>query len=289
MRACTRATASRCIRTQKMPVHVKRTIVDYAQRIGVELGIKGLYNIQFVIDKENRVYVLEVNPRASRTVPVLSKITGVPMVAAATRIMLGETLADLGMKPGLHPESKLVTVKAPVFSFSKLTTVDIFLGPEMKSTGEVMGTDTTFPAALKKAFVASGMRTPAKDKPILFSITDRDKEESLLAFARQMISMGFTVAATEGTHTTFAANGIECRLIPHNSAVRAIKEHEISMVINTPTRGKLLDRLGFILRRTSMEFNVPCVTSMDTLGALLSVMTAKDIADIHHIPHCTNT
>ena len=267
---------------QNMPVHVKRTIVDYAQRIGVELGIKGLYNIQFVIDKENRVYVLEVNPRASRTVPVLSKITGVPMVAAATRIMMGETLSSMGMAPGLHPESKLITVKAPVFSFSKLTTVDIFLGPEMKSTGEVMGTDITFLAALKKAFVASGMHTPRPDKPILFSITDRDKEESLV-FARQMISMGFTVAATEGTHATFAAGGIDCQLIPHDDAVRAIKEHEISMVINTPTRGKLLDRLGFILRRTSMEFNVPCITSMDTLGALLSVMTAKEI-NVHHIP-----
>ena len=267
---------------QNMPVHVKRTIADYAQRIGVELGIRGLYNIQFVIDKENRVYVLEVNPRASRTVPILSKITGVPMVAAATIIMMGETLRSLGMKPGLHRESKLITVKAPVFSFSKLTTVDIFLGPEMKSTGEVMGTDTTYLAALKKAFVASGMRPPRPDKPILFSITDRDKEESM-AFARQMISMGFAVAATEGTHATFAADGIDCRLIPHDDAVRAIKEHEISMVINTPTRGKLLDRLGFILRRTSMEFNVPCITSMDTLGALLSVMAAKDL-DVHHIP-----
>ncbi len=267
---------------QNMAVHVKRTIVDYAQRIGVELGIQGLYNIQFVIDKENRVYVLEVNPRASRTVPVLSKISGVPMVAAATRIMMGETLADMGMKPGLRPESQLITVKAPVFSFSKLTTVDIFLGPEMKSTGEVMGTDTTYLAALKKAFVASGTRVPRKDLPILFSITDRDKEEAIV-FARQMLGMGFVVAATDGTHANFAAGGIDCQLIPHDDAVRAIKEREISMVINTPTRGKLLDRLGFILRRTSMEFNVPCVTSMDTLGALLSVMTAKDI-EIHHIP-----
>jgi len=203
-------------------------------------------------------------------------------VAAATRIMLGETLSGMGMAPGLHPESRLITVKAPVFSFSKLTTVDIFLGPEMKSTGEVMGTDTTFLAALKKAFVASGMKPPRKDKPILFSITDRDKEEALM-YARQMLSMGFEIAATEGTHATFAAHGIDCRLIPHEDAVAALKEREISMVINTPTRGKLLDRIGFILRRTSMEFNVPCITSMDTLAALLSVMTAQDIRE-HYIP-----
>jgi carbamoyl-phosphate synthase large subunit len=267
---------------QTMSEQTKRTIVDYAMRIGLELGIKGLYNIQFVIDKENRVYVLEVNPRASRTVPILSKITGVPMVATATRIMMGETLSGMGMKPGLYPESKLITVKAPVFSFSKLTTVDIFLGPEMKSTGEVMGTDTTFLAALKKAFVASGVRPPRKDKPILFSITDRDKEEALES-ARQMIGMGFAVAGTEGTHAHFMAHGIDCRLIPHDDAIRALKEHELSMVINTPTRGKLLDRLGFILRRTAMEFNVPCVTSMDTLCALLSVMTAGDIHE-RHIP-----
>ena len=136
--------------TQKLDADVKRTIVDYAQHIGVELGIKGLYNIQFVVDEAGKVYVLEVNPRASRTVPILSKVTGVPMVAAATRIMLGETLSGMAYAPGLYPESRLVTVKAPVFSFSKLTTVDIFLGPEMKSTGEVMGTDETYLAALKR-------------------------------------------------------------------------------------------------------------------------------------------
>ncbi|NLT98275.1 MAG: ATP-grasp domain-containing protein, partial [Christensenellaceae bacterium] len=267
---------------QTLSDEVKHTIVDYAMRIGVELGLRGLYNIQFVIDRDSRVYVLEVNPRASRTVPILSKVTGVPMVAAATRIMLGETLSGMGMAPGLHPESRLITVKAPVFSFSKLTKVDVFLGPEMKSTGEVMGTDTTFLAALKKAFVASGMRPPRSDKPILFSITDRDKEEAQ-GFARQMLGMGFDIAATDGTHAAFAANGIRCRLVPHEDVVRALKEREISMVINTPTRGKLLDRLGFIIRRTAIEFNIPCITSMDTLAALLSVMTAQDIKE-HCIP-----
>ena len=260
----------------------KQTVVDYAIRIGRELGIKGLFNIQFVIDASGDVYVLEVNPRASRTVPILSKVTGVPMVGTATRIMMGETLKHMGYMTGLYKESRLITVKAPVFSFSKLTTVDIFLGPEMKSTGEVMGTDLTFLAALKKAFVASGVRPPRADLPILFSITDRDKQEAK-EFAQQMIEMGFMIAATDQTHAYFSASGIDCRLIRKNDVIKALKDGDVSMVINTPTRGKQPDRLGFVLRRTSMEFNVPCITSMDTLKALLSVMSADNIIE-HNIP-----
>lgn len=268
--------------SQNIAPETKKTIVDYAIRIGLELGIKGLYNIQFVIDSEGQVYVLEVNPRASRTVPILSKITGVPMVSLATRIMMGEMLNGMGYQTGLHEESRLITVKAPVFSFSKLTTVDIFLGPEMKSTGEVMGTDLTYLAALKKAFVASGVKPPKADKPILFSITDRDKEEAIV-FARQMKQMGFAIACTDKTYGYFAAEGLDCKLVSKDDVVLALKDKKISMVINTPTRGKLSDRLGFLLRRTAMEFNVPCITSMDTLGAMLSVMTAESIEE-HHIP-----
>ncbi len=268
--------------SQNIAPETKQTIVDYAIRIGLELGIKGLYNIQFVIDSEGQVYVLEVNPRASRTVPILSKITGVPMVSLATRIMMGEMLNGMGYQTGLHEESRLITVKAPVFSFSKLTTVDIFLGPEMKSTGEVMGTDLTYLAALKKAFVASGVKPPKADKPILFSITDRDKEEAIV-FARQMKQMGFAIACTDKTYGYFAAEGLDCKLVSKDDVVLALKDKKISMVINTPTRGKLSDRLGFLLRRTAMEFNVPCITSMDTLGAMLSVMTAENIEE-HHIP-----
>ncbi len=268
--------------SQNIAPETKQTIVDYAIRIGLELGIKGLYNIQFVIDSEGQVYVLEVNPRASRTVPILSKITGVPMVSLATRIMMGEMLNGMGYQTGLHEESRLITVKAPVFSFSKLTTVDIFLGPEMKSTGEVMGTDLTYLAALKKAFVASGVKPPKADKPILFSITDRDKEEAIV-FARQMKQMGFAIGCTDKTYGYFAAEGLDCKLVSKDDVVLALKDKKISMVINTPTRGKLSDRLGFLLRRTAMEFNVPCITSMDTLGAMLSVMTAESIEE-HHIP-----
>ena len=241
-----------------------------------------MFNIQFVVDESGQIFVLEVNPRASRTVPILSKVTGVPMVGAATRVMMGATLQSMGYYTGLYPESKLITVKAPVFSFSKLTTVDIFLGPEMKSTGEVMGTDTTYLAALKKAFVASGIKPPRTDLPILFSITDRDKREAV-EFARKMISMGFRIACTDQTYEYFLINGIACSLIYKNDVIRVLKDGKISMVINTPTRGKQPDRLGFVLRRTTMEFNVPCITSMDTLKALLDVMTAEEIEE-HHIP-----
>jgi carbamoyl-phosphate synthase large subunit len=268
--------------TQTLAPETKRTIVDYAVRIGIELGIKGLYNIQFVIDREGGVYVLEVNPRASRTVPILSKVTGVPMVRLATRIMMGEALIGMGYGTGFYKESKLVTVKAPVFSFSKLTTVDIFLGPEMKSTGEVMGTDTTFLAALKKAFAASGIRPPQKGKPVLFSITDRDKHEASEC-ARQMIDLGFSVACTDFTYESFSELGVKCSLISKRNVIKALKNREVSMVINTPTRGKQQARLGFVLRRTAMEFNVPCITSMDTLKALLSVMSAEHIEE-HYIP-----
>ncbi len=268
--------------TQTLSKKTKDTIVDYTIRIGKELGIKGLFNIQFIIDSNDDVYVLEVNPRASRTVPILSKVTGVPMVTAATRIMMGESLADTGYKTGLQKESNLITVKAPVFSFSKLTTVDIFLGPEMKSTGEVMGTDITYLAALRKAFVASGIKMPDKEKPVLFSITPRDIEESLSS-AQMMIGMGFDIAGTDGTCAYFRQHGLRCMLIKKEDVVVAIKNHRVSMVVNTPTRGKLKDRLGFILRRTTMEWDVPCITSLDTLHALLSVMDETNIEQ-HHIP-----
>ncbi len=268
--------------TQKLSANAKQTVVKYAEQIGKELGIKGLYNIQFVIDKEDNVYVLEVNPRASRTVPILSKVTGVPMVSAATRVMTGETLKSQGFGTGLYKESRLVTVKAPVFSFSKLTTVDIFLGPEMKSTGEVMGTDTTYAAALKKAFVASGVHPPQGGLPVLFSVTDRDKNEAA-GFARQMTDMGFSIACTDNTYDYFSSRGIKCGLISKDDVIMAVKNRKISMVINTPTRGKQRQRQGFILRRTAMEFNVPCITSMDTLSALLFVMSAPNINE-HHIP-----
>lgn len=255
---------------QTLSSHSQDTIIGYAIRIAKELNIKGLLNIQFVMDQNEKVYVLEVNPRASRTVPILSKVTGIPMVQVATKIMLGNTLQEMGYRTGLIPPSSLITVKAPVFSFSKLITVDIFLGPEMKSTGEVMGTDITFENALYKAFLASGVKIPT-DGNILFSIADRDKYEALL-IAKECKASGFNILATDGTHTYFEQNGLLCKKLLKTEIMDTLKGDQITLFINTPTKGKILNRNGFILRRTAMEFNIPCITSLDTANALMKVL-----------------
>ena len=265
--------------TQNISREAKDKIIEYGIKIGRELKIKGLFNIQFVMDEHERVFVLEVNPRASRTVPILSKITEINMVSLATRIMLGETLAQHGIQTGLHRESSLVTVKAPVFSFSKLTTVDTFLGPEMKSTGEVMGTDKTFKGALKKAFLACGIGMPTASGNVLFSIADRDKPESL-EYARKLLDLGYGIVATPGTHAFFLGNGFKCGCMPYEYVLKNIKEGNFTLVINTPTRGKISSRQGFSLRRTCMEFGVSCITSMDTVKSLISVIKISDDLDV---------
>lgn len=265
--------------TQNISKAAKDKIIEYGVKIGRDLKIKGLFNIQFVMDEKERVYVLEVNPRASRTVPILSKITEINMVSLATRIMLGETLAQHGIKTGLHKESSLITVKAPVFSFSKLTTVDTFLGPEMKSTGEVMGTDKTFKGALKKAFLACGIGMPAPSGNVLFSIADRDKPESLI-YAKQLQGLGYGIVATPGTHSFYIEKGFKCGCMPYEYVLKNIKEGNFTLVINTPTRGKISSRQGFSMRRTCMEFGVSCITSMDTVKSLISVVNLSDDLDV---------
>ena len=260
--------------TQTIPPALKQEIVDTAIKIAKELCIKGLFNIQFVIDKDNKLYVLEVNPRASRTVPILSKTTGVPMVSLATKVILGQSLSQLGYKTGLIPESHLVAVKGPVFSFSKLTAVDISLGPEMKSTGEVMGTDTSYIKALAKAMIASGINIPMKGN-ILFSVAQRDKEETA-SIAAKIANMGFKLYATIKTANYFLNKGIPVSPIEKSHAIELIKEGHIDMVINTPTHGKDPQRNGFNIRRSCMEFNIPCITSLDTAKAILKVLEYKD-------------
>lgn len=266
---------------QSLSSDIKDEIVESSIRIGRALNIKGLFNIQFVIDENNKLFVLEANPRASRTVPILSKVTGVPMVAIATQIMLGYTLIDLGYKTGLIPESKLITVKAPVFSFSKMTTVDTFLGPEMKSTGEVMGTDTTYIKALTKAMMASGMKIPS-DGNILFSTADRDKQEAS-EIARDLVNIGFNLYATDNTYKYFKAQGLNVELVPRNKAIQYLKDDKIDLLINTPTRGKIPSRMGFLLRRIAMEFNILSITSLDTAKAVLQVLKS-DKEELSVIP-----
>ncbi len=267
---------------QSLSSTIKQEIVDSTIRIAKSLQIKGLFNIQFVLDEQNRLYVLELNPRASRTVPILSKVTGIPMVSLATRIMMGTPLKELGYATGLAPESRLVTVKAPVFSFAKLTTVDTFLGPEMKSTGEVMGTDPDYLKALYKAMLASGMKLPTSGN-VLFSIADRDKEEATV-IAKRLASLGFLLSATENTYAYFLDEGLPVALITKEEAVLMLKEDKIQLMINTPTRGKQLERMGFILRRLAMEFNVLSITSLDTANAALLVMESARDKNLQVIP-----
>jgi carbamoyl-phosphate synthase large subunit len=248
----------------------KQTIVNYTARLAKALKVVGLFNIQFVLDENNKVYVIEVNPRASRTVPILSKITGIPMVNVATRLIMGSSLKDLGYKPGLAKETPFTCVKAPVFSFSKLATVDTFLGPEMKSTGEVMGVDKDYHSALYKALVASGLKIPLGGS-VLLSVADRDKAECV-GIARKLLELGFRLIATENTYAQLAAAGIDIQPAAKDSILELLKNDDVSLVINTPTRGKIPARRGFLLRRTAIEYNIPCFTSLDTTNAVLEIL-----------------
>jgi carbamoyl-phosphate synthase large subunit len=256
------------------------TIVDYSIRIGLALGIKGLMNIQFDVVRDgsgkSRVYVLEVNPRASRTVPFISKVTGVSIVDVATRVMLGQSLKEQGYQSGLFPSKKLVAIKAPVFSMSKLLGVDTYLGPEMKSTGEVMGIDTTFNGALVKALMAAGLMLPEKGS-MLFSIADRDKAEAL-PIIRNFHDAGFKLYATEGTSELMRNAGIPVSMISkklgegHPNVVDIIEDGTVNGVINTITGGRVPLRDGFHIRRAAAERRIPCFTSLDTARAVAEVL-----------------
>ena len=265
------------------PPHLSRaeiaTIVDYSTRMGLGLGIKGLLNVQFVVVKDgaaSKVYVLELNPRASRTIPFISKVTGVPMVDLATNVMLGKSLKQQGYQSGLQPDRNLVAIKAPVFSMSKLIGVDTYLGPEMKSTGEVMGIDHTFEAALAKALAAAGMMLPHKGK-LLLSIADRDKAEAL-PIIRRLHRNGYSFFATEGTAAMIEADGMPVKVITkklsegHPNVVDVIREGTVDGVINTVTGGRVPLRDGFDIRRAAAEKRIPCFTSLDTVEALAAVM-----------------
>jgi len=257
------------------------TIIDYAIRIGVALKIKGLMNIQFVImpgsaDQPSSVYVLEVNPRASRTVPFLSKVTGVPIVKVATKVMLGKSLKEQGYSNGLWPTQKLVGIKAPVFSMSKLLGVDTYLGPEMKSTGEVMGIDSTFDAALAKALLASALMLPPKGA-ILLSIADRDKSEAL-PIIRKLSSIGYKLYATEGTAAMIETAGLPVNRITkklsegHPNVADVINNGTVDGVVNTITGGQIPLRDGFYIRRAAAERRIPCFTSLDTIRAAVEAL-----------------
>jgi len=259
---------------QTLPTDVKQKIVDYTIKLAKGLRIVGLLNIQFVIYKDE-VFVLEVNPRSSRTVPFLSKITGVPMANIATKVILGAKLAELGYETGLHQESDGVYVKVPVFSFAKLRNVDISLGPEMKSTGEVMGKDVTFEKALYKGLVASGIHIRSYGS-VLLTIADKDKDEAI-DLARRFHHIGYQLLATSGTAQALLAENIPVTVVNKISGASpnildVIRQGEAQVVINTLTKGKEPASDGFRIRRESVENGIPCFTSLDTAKAMLQVL-----------------
>ena len=260
---------------QTLPSKVIYTIIDYTRRLATALHVKGLLNIQFVV-VDGEVYIIEVNPRSSRTVPFLSKVTNVDMVELATRIAVGATLSELGYHSGLIPPKSYVAVKAPVFSFAKMTDVDIALGPEMKSTGEVMGIDYNYSRALYKAIIGSGIQVPVKGC-ILFTVADKDKEE-MKTLVKAFADLGFEIAATEGTANAIESIGIKASLVGkvhERSAdiIERIKKGSINMVINTLTQGKHSAKDGFKIRRATVEHGIACLTSLDTAWEVLRVLS----------------
>lgn len=256
-----------------------QTIEDYTKRLAIGLNCVGMMNIQFVIH-DDQVYVIEVNPRASRTVPFLSKVTGIPMAQVATRAILGEDLAEMGYPNGLYPTSENVHIKAPVFSFTKLLKVDTYLGPEMKSTGEVMGSDKNLEKALYKAFEASGLHIPSFGT-VLFTIADDSKEEAL-SLAKRFVEIGFSILATSGTAKYFEQNGIKCKTVAkiHQASekhvIDYIRDGSLQMVINTMDKNRQNNAEdGFHIRRESVEHGVPLFTSLDTADTILKVMESQ--------------
>lgn len=262
---------------QTLSQKVQETIADYTKRLAIGLNCLGMMNIQFVI-KDEKVYVIEVNPRASRTVPFLSKVTNIPMAQVATKLILGQNLEELGYQDGLYPESTRVHIKAPVFSFTKLAKVDSLLGPEMKSTGEVMGSDTTLEKALYKAFEASYLHLPTFGN-VVFTIADDAKEEAL-DLARRFQNIGYGILATEGTAAFFASHGLQAQPVgkigdDDKDIPSFVRKGRIQAIINTVGTKRTADEDGEQIRRSAIEHGVPLFIALDTANAMLKVLESR--------------
>ena len=260
--------------SQNISDDIKEKILDYTKKIALELNVLGMVNIQF-IEFKGELYIIEVNPRASRTVPYISKVSGVPIVDLATKCMLGAKLKDLGYGTGIYKTPDLIAVKVPVFSMSKLARVDVSLGPEMKSTGEVLGVGETLEEALYKGFTAAGKKMSNDRGVVLATVNDQDKEE-FLEIAKDMKRVGYTFMATEGTASLLKSNGIDAIIVNKIGEVRpnildVITNNQVDMVINTPTKGNDATRDGFRIRRLATEYSIDVMTSLDTLKALVKV------------------
>lgn len=268
---------------QSISKQVKNEIVSCTLKLANSLHVKGLINIQFIVYQDT-VYVIEVNPRSSRTVPYISKVTGIPMVALASRVILGEKIKALGFGTGLYKEADYVAIKMPVFSFEKLRGAEISLGPEMKSTGECLGIAKTFNEALYKAFLGAGVELP-KHKKVIMTISDKDKEESVLV-GKRLSKLGYEIYATNATADYLNENGVHAILI-HKIGQEAptildkLLQHDIDLVIDTPTHGRDKSRDGFLIRRIAIETGVTCFTSLDTANALLTSLENKHL---NHLP-----
>lgn len=264
---------------QHLSEHVKQSMVKAAIDLTKSLNVCGMMNVQFVIH-DNKAYVIEVNPRASRTVPFIAKVTHTPIAQLAARVMLGDKLADLGFETGLLPNSSQVAVKAPIFSFTKLPDVDALLGPEMKSTGEVMGMAPTFEKALYKAFVAAGIQVPTFGR-VLITVADRDKQEAL-ALARRLTDLGYDLVATSGTGAMLEQAGIKADVLgkvseSDNNAVTAIHAGKLQMVINTSRLDESAQSDSLQIREAAIANDVPLFTVLDTVAALLTVLESRSL------------
>jgi len=263
---------------QTLSADVKSKIVEYTKRLATALHVNGMINIQFIIDGED-VYVIEVNPRSSRTVPYISKVTGIPIISLASRVICGEKLEDMGCGTGLARESKLIAIKMPVFSFEKIKGADISLGPEMKSTGECLGIGRSFNEALYKAFEGAGIRLP-KYKKMIITVRDSEKEE-VVDIARRFAAVGYTIYSTRGTAGVLNKNGVRAfpvRKLEQESPniLDLILGHEIDLVIDIPAQGATRSKDGFVIRRNAIETGVNVLTSLDTATALVSSLENRE-------------
>lgn len=264
--------------TQNVSDNVKNQLVEYCEKIARALKVKGLMNIQFVV-KDDKAYVIEVNPRASRTVPIMSKVTNIPMVEIGINACLGKSIPEQGYKTGLAEKTQLVCVKVPVFSFQKLNRIDPALAPEMKSTGEVLGIDTTFDNALLKGFLAAGYTFPDRRGDVMLSLNDNTKHEGV-GIAKSLVDLGFRIVATTGTHKYLKEHGISSKEI-QNFDLERIQEHmkkkQLCFIINTPTTNANSARVGsenrgFLIRTIAEMYSTPCFTSPDTANAYLRAL-----------------
>ncbi len=260
--------------TQNVSDDIKAKILDYTKKLALAIGIKGMINIQF-IEFEGQLYVIEVNPRASRTVPYISKVSKVPIVDLATKIMLGAKLKDLGYGTDIYKEPEYVAVKVPVFSTQKLPNVEVSLGPEMKSTGEVLGVGKNVKEALYKGFIAAGM-LPGKGD-ILATINKHDKAE-FLPMAVELSKLGYKFVATEGTYKLLKDAGVDVRMVKRleedsPNILDVINNQEVDLVVNTPTKANDSKRDGFVMRRAAVERNIGVITALDTFRAIVEVKT----------------